>query len=655
MDSAPSKRRKTSHTTSTPVDASTTPSPQRRPRRDAAKARTTPRRASFRSPTKASIARFNPELIARPRSASSSDRRDSRWSLPGTASPTRRPLSPPRSSVASVTSVSVAEASTAHESGPSSIAGSNNVRAALLQEETPTSSVEPAPPSRPETEAHTQGLLASPRRPPAASGDPGSAPRKSEERVVKPKAVAAAQEHAHRAPLSQRRKSAQVQGRPSLPAPVTDELPAADDGEPDLPIPPSPLGVSTGGANRAPMGLLSSPSRRTGRAKDSPAVPRSALAEVITSIPHRGTATESQTSSHSPARPDARMDDVVDESTRRPETRERLIAQLQELEKEVRGLEQMVAAAETAAAAASQKKAASVPRAPPDHSISSAASLSGFLPFAKPRRKAAKTSSSLPVPDDPPPSHHPIELENPLPYLRVFTPLTFTSTTRDVVLSPSSAPAPTDPGAPWTALAKYKEHIISATSPQKSLVAVLCLLVDGSAHDVAALQVLSLSPWAEAELGRWIRERADAPTPAGRDISSTCWAMGSYWLLAKRRAQFWTKCVQSFGTLVSTSSGLRPPPAKRTSFRRSLAPHLGRSSLAFRRGSVQLLLTWSISFDWTGEAESRVYVRTSLPDAWTRADSRASLSKVPRLFQTLLDDKGVFAATRIVVALVFPP
>ena len=620
MDSAPSKRRKTSYTTSTPIDAPTTPSPQR-PRRDAANARTTPRRASFRSPTKASIARFNPELIARPRSASSSDRRNSRWSLPGTASPTRRPLSPPRSSVASVTSVSVAEASAAHESGPSGIGGSNNARAALLQEETPTSSVEPAVPPRPETETHTQRLLASSRRWPAALGDPGSAPRKPEERVVGPKVVAAAQDHAHLAPLSQRRKSTRVQGRPSLPAPVADELPTADDGEPDLPIPPSPLGVSTGGANRAPMGLLSSPIRRVGRAKDSLAIARPPLAELTTLTPHHGTVTKPQTSGLSSARLGARMDDVVEESTRQQETWARLIAQLQELETEVRGLEQTAEAAKTTAAAASQRKAPSVPRASPDDSISSTTSLSGFLPFAKPRRKAAKTSSSLPVPDDPPPSHHPIKLENPLPYLRVFTPLTFTSTTRGVVLSSASAsasaPAPADRDAPRTAPAKYKEHIISATSPQKSLVAVLCLLVDASAHDVAALQVLSLSPWAEAELGRWIRERADAATPAGRDISSTCWAVGSYWLLAKRRAQFWTKCVQSFGALVSTSSGLHRPPAKKTSFRCSLAAHLGRSSLVFRRGSVQLLLTWSISFDWTGEAESRVYVRTALPDACT--------------------------------------
>lgn len=38
----------------------------------------------------------------------------------------------------------------------------------------------------------------------------------------------------------------------------------------------------------------------------------------------------------------------------------------------------------------------------------------------------------------------------------------------------------------------------------------------------------------------------------------------------------------------------------------------------------------------------------------TRADSRSSLAKVPALFQTLLKDKGVLVATKVLVRLLFP-
>lgn len=67
MDDSPAKRRKTSPTTSIAIDAPTTPSRIPVPRRDGEKPPTN--RPSFASPTKASIARYNPQLLNRPSSS----------------------------------------------------------------------------------------------------------------------------------------------------------------------------------------------------------------------------------------------------------------------------------------------------------------------------------------------------------------------------------------------------------------------------------------------------------------------------------------------------------------------------------------------------------------------------------------------------------
>src|ERR1700709_1863768 len=67
MESSPSKRRTTSPQTSVPIDAPTTPSRIPVPREGTKTLQG--RRPSFASPTKASISRHNPQLLARPPSA----------------------------------------------------------------------------------------------------------------------------------------------------------------------------------------------------------------------------------------------------------------------------------------------------------------------------------------------------------------------------------------------------------------------------------------------------------------------------------------------------------------------------------------------------------------------------------------------------------
>ena len=91
----------------------------------------------------------------------------------------------------------------------------------------------------------------------------------------------------------------------------------------------------------------------------------------------------------------------------------------------------------------------------------------------------------------------------------------------------------------------------------------------------------------------------------------------------------------------------------RNASRKELMRHLRRKELVFQSADVRLRIMWRIQFDWTGEAESVVQAHATFPAAWRDADERKSLYKVPATFDSLVRERGVFEAIRVVVGLLF--
>ncbi|PZD29687.1 hypothetical protein A1F96_04932 [Pyrenophora tritici-repentis] len=265
--------------------------------------------------------------------------------------------------------------------------------------------------------------------------------------------------------------------------------------------------------------------------------------------------------------------------------------------------------------------------------------LCSFLPFGalsvpQPRPK----QSAKPIP-----SHRPLDLADPLPYLEMFTSLNFStqlSLPRSKILPASKR--------------VHQKHTIGITGPQKLLTAQVAITIDGLAHQVVDMQVLRLSPWAECELGSFVRARA-----LEKDIGNAAWAVDSYWELAKKRAQYWHKCETAFAHLLAgrgdedAENDVSKAKAKTGISRKDLNRNLGRDTLVLQDKHVLLKLNWRIGFDWTGEAESDVTVEAAFPKVWSETDMGASLKKVPETFASLLRTKGVFGATRVMVALLF--
>lgn len=218
--------------------------------------------------------------------------------------------------------------------------------------------------------------------------------------------------------------------------------------------------------------------------------------------------------------------------------------------------------------------------------------LCSFLPFSafpvpQPRSKS---------PEKPIPSHRPVELADPLPYLELFTSLNFStriSLTRNKI-NPSSSRV-------------HQRHEIDITGPQRLLTAQLAIVIDTLSASILELNINRLSPWADRELGTYIRSKARE-----KDLGNACWAMDSYWDVAQKRAQYWHRIEIAFAHLITghtneDTENARTPATKGaapagTLSRKDLNRHLGRDTLVLQDRHVLLKLNWRISFDWTGEA-----------------------------------------------------
>ncbi|KAJ9649600.1 hypothetical protein H2199_000378 [Coniosporium tulheliwenetii] len=632
MFSSPAKRRKTSHPPPEPAQEGV----------DRSDVRQTPTRASFLSPTKASLARFNPNLLPK-------------------STPTRSGASRPGS-----------------QGRPSS--RGQQLRAYVLGD----------------AEVLEAGLVAVMRTP----NDAPVAPRPGSQ---------ARGDSVQKNINAQIARELEIVARQSFLAYekiVGSETPAEEE-EADLPLTPSQRGIHDVGDHTPREILYSSPSKRAKRSK--------ALAKKLNSSPskprdqtHRGDETEEQAWPEVAApQPEAEILDgeqttatrtgedqqvpgaASQESEAKQQEKDRLLQEMKALEDQVKRLEHAVHTLDTGPSNSDFEnpqdldsrialinetnatlKPSDSPKRPPLSQL-----LTSFLPFSKPL--AYRTEPAPPTPDAPTPSHAPLALDDPLPYLTLFTPFTITS-------SISTTPAPQSPTL---------HHTLTLTSPSSLLHATLHLHISPDPEPcITSLDLATLSPWAEPELGPWLRRCA-----AENDVGDVGWALGSYWELAIRRVECWGRCekawpellgrggkvgkgkgkaggqanaelerldvrsdgeegleeVSGVGDIIAGPGDGTGGKGKRAASRRELRRHLGRTELVFQSAEVKLRIVWRIQFDWTGEAESVVRAQAAFPPAWHEADERRSLHKVPATFERLVRERGVFEAVRVVVGLLF--
>lgn len=200
----------------------------------------------------------------------------------------------------------------------------------------------------------------------------------------------------------------------------------------------------------------------------------------------------------------------------------------------------------------------------------------------------------------------------------------------------------------------HQKHTINVTGPQKLLTAQLVVNIDCLSNEIIDMHILRLPSWAERELGTFMRTKAEE-----KNLGNACWAIDSFWDIATKRAAYWHRCEKAFARLLPgrTAADVENAPANSTKSstlsRKDLSRHLGRDVLVLQDKHVLLKINWRIVFDWTGEAESSVDVECAVPSVWKEADASDTFHKIPKTFDSLLQNKGAFEATRIMVALLF--
>lgn len=249
-------------------------------------------------------------------------------------------------------------------------------------------------------------------------------------------------------------------------------------------------------------------------------------------------------------------------------------------------------------------------------------------------------------------SHHPIPMtaSEELPYLQVFTPLSFVT---DITTIPSHS------DQNQNAHQKYDIGIRSA-SPPGLFTARMEMVVNTRNQAVASLAVPQLDPAAAPELRPFIDSITDTNAlyhPAlTRNISILCFAMGEWYRVALKRAKFWHTLDREFGpenkdgfanavTTIRTRKK-RKRRAREASeseigiaedldgtdslgsldgmmiSKKELLPHMGRSAMDLQvpylsgdhdtEGS-EVRVSWGVQFDWAGVAKSKLDVEVGVP------------------------------------------
>lgn len=258
-------------------------------------------------------------------------------------------------------------------------------------------------------------------------------------------------------------------------------------------------------------------------------------------------------------------------------------------------------------------------------------------------------------------SHHPVAMTafEELPYLQVFTPLSFTSKMTTMPSNPDQHNQNT--------LQNYTIDVRSA-SPPGLFTARIQMIVNTRNQAIASLAVPRLDPAAASELRPFIDLTTNTNTPyhpaLTRNISILCFAMAEWFRVALKRAKFWHALDKEFGPenkdgFANAVAVMRTRKKRRRRAReasetesdaaeglegsnslgsldgmmlskKELLPHMGRTSMDLEvpylagdhdADKSEIRVSWGVEFDWAGVAKNNLAVEVGVPGKCESGDS----------------------------------
>ncbi|KAK7203768.1 hypothetical protein BZA70DRAFT_282054 [Myxozyma melibiosi] len=226
-------------------------------------------------------------------------------------------------------------------------------------------------------------------------------------------------------------------------------------------------------------------------------------------------------------------------------------------------------------------------------------------------------------------------------------------------------------------------HSISITHPSSTISFSLSLVVNQSSLEVISFSVLdsSIRPtWARAPLQRWISNFSSTDDDSFQQLDISCFLFGVADMarITHTRAQVFANIARAFPHLVHSSKYTKlreslddltskPEPdeeeeeeeeedSNKLISASGLITWLGESTLVAQQSqsSLQLVVSWTIEIeDVTGDATSNITARVTVPENYNKLDDAQALLKIPNVFQTLVQTRGVFRATSIIIRNLF--
>ena len=201
-----------------------------------------------------------------------------------------------------------------------------------------------------------------------------------------------------------------------------------------------------------------------------------------------------------------------------------------------------------------------------------------------------------------------------------------------------------------------QEQQTSLQSPQEPLIIKFHLSIDRETKKYTKLDISSISPWANEELGKWLQTEAvdlDRPT-----IEET---ISRYWELSKIRATCWHRCEHDLEHDPAGSHDEKPssiaksPPNPSQSSLSYFQPYLGQQSLLLTQFTgIALLINWRVAISPDGSVQSILSGRAGFPDSWMeKTGGAAALGKISEAFDLLVQEFGVFEAVRTLWGVIF--
>lgn len=226
-------------------------------------------------------------------------------------------------------------------------------------------------------------------------------------------------------------------------------------------------------------------------------------------------------------------------------------------------------------------------------------------------------------------SHQPVPMsaEQELPFLQLFSPF---SATAHLSMLPRTQDQPLRQQFTVDLKARHMPGLFYAR---------LEVLADPVDMRISSLKVSGMDPAARPELDSFVQKVSAGA--CNRSMQQNCgiitWAMGEWLRVAEQRASFWFRLQQELGSkeVLETIRNARARKSRKGRDEQgrgsSVAPTvaikkadlfalIGQQSLDLElpdpdgtETQATIRLSWKISFDWTGEAQSKVSALASLP------------------------------------------